>query len=49
MKKNPIKKFFSGIVNFFDKLIIVPVTKFILYISKNFDGISKNFEKFLVP
>ena len=47
MKQSPIKKILLGLINFFDKLIIVPVTKFILYVSKNFDSISKNLEKFL--
>ena len=47
MKKNPIKKIFKPIINFFDKIIIIPITKLILNISKNFSDSGKNFEKFL--
>lgn len=47
MKQNPIKNFFKPIFSFFDKIIVVPVTKFILNISKNFGGSGKGFEKFL--
>lgn len=47
MKMNPIKKVFSSIFRFVDKYIIVPVTKFILNITKNFNGSGKGFEKFL--
>lgn len=47
MKQNLIKKFLNMFINFFDKLIIIPITKLIVYFSKNIDGFSKNFEKFL--
>ena len=47
MKQNLIKKFLKSIIVFFDKFIIVPITKFILNITKNFSGSGKNFEKFL--
>ena len=47
MKTNFIKKIIKPFIVFIDKIIIVPITKFILYISKNFDSISKNLEKFL--
>lgn len=47
MKKKSIKKILKPFIIFFDKLIIIPITKFILYVTKNFDSISKNLEKFL--
>ena len=47
MKMNLIKKFFSSIFNLFDKFIVIPVTKFILNITKHFNGSGKGFEKFL--
>lgn len=47
MKQNPIKKTLKVIINFLDKVIIVPITKFILSITKNFGDSGKNFEKFL--
>lgn len=47
MKNKTIKKIILSIINFIDKLIIVPVTKFILKISKIFGGSGKNLEKFL--
>ena len=47
MKQNLIKKFLNMFINFFDRLIIIPITKLIVYFSKNIDGFSKNFEKFL--
>lgn len=47
MKIKPFKKIFSSIFKFFDKCIIIPVTKFILNISKNFNNSGKGFEKFL--
>lgn len=47
MKKNPIKKIVKPIINFFDKIIIVPITKLILNISKKISDSGKNFEKFL--
>lgn len=47
MKQNPIKKILKFIVGFIDKIIVVPITKLILNISKNFGGNGKDFEKFL--
>lgn len=47
MKENPIKKVLNSIIKFFDKIIIIPITKLILNITKNFDRSSKGFEKFL--
>ena len=47
MKKNQIKKIFNPIIKFFDKIIIVPITKIILIISKKFGDSGKNLEKFL--
>lgn len=47
MKENPIKKVLNSIIKFFDKIIIIPITKLILNITKNFDKSSKGFEKFL--
>lgn len=47
MKKNPIKKILYPIINFFDKIIVIPITKVILKISKKFGDSGKNFEKFL--
>lgn len=47
MKKNPIKKILEPIIKIFDKIIIVPITKIILTISKKFGDSGKNLEKFL--
>jgi YbbR domain-containing protein len=47
MKRNFFVNFFKPIFSFIDKFIIIPVTKFILSISKSFGGTGKNFEKFL--
>lgn len=47
MKNNPIKKIFQPIITFFDKIIVIPITKVILSISKKFENSGKNFEKFL--
>lgn len=47
MKKKSTKNIFKKILNFFDKLIIVPITKLILLITNSFTKSSKNFEKFL--
>lgn len=47
MKNNPIKKIFQPIITFFDKIIVIPITKVILNISKKFENSGKNFEKFL--
>jgi len=47
MKVSPIKKIFSSVFKFFDKFIVIPVTKFILNITKHFNGSGKGFEKFL--
>lgn len=47
MKKNPIKKILEPIIKIFDKIIIVPITKVILTISKKFGDSGKNLEKFL--
>ncbi|MBP3920540.1 MAG: hypothetical protein J6D28_03130 [Bacilli bacterium] len=47
MKQNPLKKIFDPIIKFFDKFIIIPITKFILLITKNFNKSGKNLEKFL--
>lgn len=47
MKQNPIKKILKSIVSIIDKVIVVPITKLILNISKNFNGNGKDFEKFL--
>ena len=47
MKKNPIKSILKPIVNFFDKIIITPITKIILNITKYFGDSGKNLEKFL--
>lgn len=47
MKKNPIKTIFKAIINFFDKIIVIPITKLILNITKNFSNSGKNLEKFL--
>lgn len=47
MKKNPIKKILEPIIKIFDKIIIVPITKVIITISKKFGDSGKNLEKFL--
>lgn len=47
MKRRPCNKILSHIFKFFDKLIIVPITKLVLYISRFFNSSSKNLEKFL--
>ena len=47
MKQNKIMAIFRSIFNFFDKFIIVPITKIILRLSKKFGGSGKNLEKFL--
>lgn len=47
MKKKSTKNILKKILNFFDKLIIVPITKLILLITNSFTKSSKNFEKFL--
>lgn len=47
MKKNKFMAIFRSIFNFFDKFIIVPITKVILRLSKKFGGSGKNLEKFL--
>lgn len=47
MKKNKFMAIFRSIFNFFDKFIIVPITKIILRLSKKFGGSGKNLEKFL--
>jgi len=47
MKVSPIKKIFSSVFKFFDKFVVIPVTKFILNITKHFNGSGKGFEKFL--
>ena len=47
MKVNPFKKVFSSIFKFVDRCIVIPVTKFILNISKGFNGSGKGLEKFL--
>lgn len=47
MKQNPISKFLKSIFSFIDKVIVVPITKLILSITRKFDGSGKGFEKFL--
>ncbi len=47
MKKNSIKKILQPIIKIIDKVIIVPITKVILIISKKFGDSGKNLEKFL--
>lgn len=47
MKQNSIKKILRSLFNFFDKFVIIPVTKLILNISKKFNISGKGFEKFL--
>ena len=47
MKKNPIKKLLNPIIKVFDKIIIVPVTKIIVTISKKFENSGRSMEKFL--
>lgn len=47
MKLSLIKKMFKGIVSFFDKYVVIPITKFILNVTRNFSANSKGFEKFL--
>lgn len=47
MKQNPIKTIFKSIIRIFDKIIVIPITKLILNISKNFGDSGKNLEKFL--
>ena len=47
MKKNPIKKLFQPIIKLIDKIIIIPITRIILKITKRFGNSGKNFEKFL--
>lgn len=47
MKQNPIKKTLRNIIKFFDKIIIIPITKFILMITKSFNNSGNNLEKFL--
>lgn len=42
-----IKKFFHRIGNFFDKIIVTPITKLIYIISSKFDSSSKKFENLL--
>ena len=42
-----IKKFFQRIGNFFDKIIVTPITKLIYIISSKFDSSSKKFENLL--
>jgi len=47
MKSNPIKKIFQPIFKFIDKIIIIPITKMIVILSKKFGNSGKNLEKFL--
>lgn len=47
MKQNPIKKMFKTFIKVIDKIIIIPITKIILNLTKNFNKSGKNFEKFL--
>ena len=47
MKQKTIKKIVMTFINFIDKFIIVPITKFIMNLTKKFSGSGKNFEKFL--
>ena len=47
MKQSQIKKIFLNIFKLIDKIIIVPITKFILSITKNFNDSGRNLEKFL--
>ena len=47
MKKNPIKSILKTIVKFLDKIIITPITRLILSITKYFGDSGKNLEKFL--
>lgn len=47
MKKNPIKKILQPIIKIIDKIIIIPITKVIVTISKKFGDSGKNLEKFL--
>lgn len=47
MKKKMNKKLIKIISTFFDKFIIVPITKFILLITKSYNNSGKNLEKFL--
>ena len=42
-----IKKFFQCIFNFFDKIIITPVTKFGLFLEEKMDKNAGKFEKWL--
>lgn len=42
-----IKKFFQRIGNFFDKIIVTPITKLIYGISSKFDNSSKKIENLL--
>ena len=47
MKQNPISKFLKSVFSIIDKLIVVPITKLILSITRKFDGSGKGFDKFL--
>ena len=47
MKQNPLKKIFKSIFKVIDKIIIVPITKLILMVTKNFNSSENNLEKFL--
>ena len=47
MKVNMIKKIFKSFLAVIDKFIIVPITKFILIVTRKFDSSGKGFEKFL--
>lgn len=42
-----IKNFFYGIWHGIDRKIIIPITRFILNVNKNFNGSSRRFEKWL--
>jgi len=47
MKRNPIMKMFKSFFKVIDKIIIIPITKLILSLTKNFNKSGKNFERFL--
>lgn len=46
-KNNGIKNFFHAIGSFFDKKIIIPITKLIVRITEKFDKSSRKFENWL--
>lgn len=47
MKQNLFKKILSSIIGFFDKCIVIPITRLILRFTKLFNNSGKNFEKSL--